>query len=315
MRSTPGLAQLLEAAEARPQRRVAVRAVERVAEARRLQDRVLLGVHADADVVGRSRRILLAMGAAMAALLLRVAAREAARRAVVARGDDAALAHEHGADVAPEALRALARRDREEHEVLVPVGPAATAAQVGLAGVAAHARQERASTRRGEFPRRTPMGREIYARETRFGRYFEEFELGDIYHHWPGKTITEADDHLFCMITMNHHPLHTDAQYAETETQFGQERRGRQPRVLARARHERAGRLRQGDRQPRDRVAPHARPTFHGDTIYARTTVLEKRESQSKPDRGIVTVETAAGTSARRRCASSGGACSCPSAR
>ncbi len=104
------------------------------------------------------------------------------------------------------------------------------------------------------------MGREIYARETRFGRYYEEFELGDTYHHWPGKTITEADDHLFCMITMNHHPLHTDAHYAETETQFGQERRGRQPRLLARARHERAGRLRQGDREPRDRVAAPRAP-------------------------------------------------------
>jgi hypothetical protein len=65
------------------------------------------------------------------------------------------------------------------------------------------------------------MGREIHARETRFGRYYEEFELGDVYHHWPGKTVTEADDHLFCMITMNHHPLHIDARYAETETQFG----------------------------------------------------------------------------------------------
>ena len=53
-----------------------------------------------------------------------------------------------------------------------------------------------------------------------FGRYFEDFEVGDVYRHWPGKTITEADDHLFCMITMNHHPLHTDAWYAE-HTQFG----------------------------------------------------------------------------------------------
>ncbi len=44
-----------------------------------------------------------------------------------------------------------------------------------------------------------------------FGRYFEDFEVGDVYKHWPGKTITEYDDHLFCMITMNHHPLHTDA--------------------------------------------------------------------------------------------------------
>src|SRR5206468_5790071 len=53
-----------------------------------------------------------------------------------------------------------------------------------------------------------------------FGRYFEDFEVGDVYKHWPGKTITEADDHLFCMITMNHHPLHTNAHYAETSTQF-----------------------------------------------------------------------------------------------
>ncbi|MBV8949601.1 MAG: hypothetical protein JOZ99_01905, partial [Actinobacteria bacterium] len=44
---------------------------------------------------------------------------------------------------------------------------------------------------------------------------------GDVYKHWPGKTITEYDDHLFCMTTMNHHPLHTDAWYAETQTQFG----------------------------------------------------------------------------------------------
>ena len=54
-----------------------------------------------------------------------------------------------------------------------------------------------------------------------FGRLYEDFEPGDVYRHWPGKTITEADDHLFCMITMNHHPLHTDAWFAETQTQFG----------------------------------------------------------------------------------------------
>ena len=65
------------------------------------------------------------------------------------------------------------------------------------------------------------MIRAFDARATRFGRYLEDSEVGDVYRHWPGKTITEADDHLFCMITMNHHPLHTDAHYAETETQFG----------------------------------------------------------------------------------------------
>ncbi|NBV82472.1 MAG: MaoC family dehydratase, partial [Actinobacteria bacterium] len=42
--------------------------------------------------------------------------------------------------------------------------------------------------------------------ERPFGRHLEDFVVGDVYKHWPGKTITEADDHLFCMITMNHHP-------------------------------------------------------------------------------------------------------------
>ena len=57
--------------------------------------------------------------------------------------------------------------------------------------------------------------------ERPFGRYLEDFQAGDIYRHWPGKTITEADDHLFCMITMNHHPLHSNVWFAENETVHG----------------------------------------------------------------------------------------------
>src|SRR5690606_20668693 len=53
-----------------------------------------------------------------------------------------------------------------------------------------------------------------------FGRSYEEFEVGAVYKHWPGKTVTEYDDHLFCLLTMNHHPLHLDANYAENTTQF-----------------------------------------------------------------------------------------------
>jgi hypothetical protein len=53
-----------------------------------------------------------------------------------------------------------------------------------------------------------------------FGRSYEEFEVGATYQHWPGKTVTEYDDHLFCLLTMNHHPLHLDAHYAERTTQF-----------------------------------------------------------------------------------------------
>jgi acyl dehydratase len=62
-----------------------------------------------------------------------------------------------------------------------------------------------------------------YTEETtvQFGRYYEEFEVGAVYKHWPGKTVTEYDDHLFCLLTMNHHPLHLDSNYAENTTDFG----------------------------------------------------------------------------------------------
>src|SRR3954449_9515447 len=55
----------------------------------------------------------------------------------------------------------------------------------------------------------------------RYGRYLEEFEVGAVYKHWPAKTVTEADDHLFCLITMNHHPLHINDHYA-AQSQQGQ---------------------------------------------------------------------------------------------
>ena len=87
-----------------------------------------------------------------------------------------------------------------------------------------------------------------------YGRYLEEFEVGAVYKHWPAKTVTEADDHLFCLITMNHHPLHINDVYAQA-VPAGPQRRRRAARLLARARHERLRRLRQGDRQPRHRGA------------------------------------------------------------
>ena len=56
------------------------------------------------------------------------------------------------------------------------------------------------------------MPRVIEARDTRFGGYLEDYEPGDVYRHWPGKTITEAEDHMFCMLTMAASPLHVDRQ-------------------------------------------------------------------------------------------------------
>ena len=68
-----------------------------------------------------------------------------------------------------------------------------------------------------------------------YGRYLEEFEVGAVYKHWPAKTVTEADDHLFCLITMNHHPLHINDVYAAA-VPAGPQRRRRAARLLAGAR-------------------------------------------------------------------------------
>lgn len=126
-----------------------------------------------------------------------------------------------------------------------------------------------------------------------FGRCFEEFEIGDVYKHWPGRTITEYDDTLFCMLTMNHNPLHIDAHYTE-DTQFGQ-RLVAGPLifsiVLGMSVPDVSGKA---IANLEFEFVKHLTPTFHGDTIYAETTVLAKKLSQSKLDRGIVTVETIA---------------------
>ena len=126
-----------------------------------------------------------------------------------------------------------------------------------------------------------------------YGRCFEEFEIGAVYKHWPGRTITEYDDTLFSMLTMNHNPLHIDANYAE-DTQFKQ-RLVVGPLIFSIA-------LGMSVEDVSGKAianlefenVKHLAPTFHGDTIYAETTVLDKKLSSSKPDRGVVTVETIA---------------------
>jgi acyl dehydratase len=125
-----------------------------------------------------------------------------------------------------------------------------------------------------------------------FGRYFEEFEVGATYKHWPGKTVTEADAMLFCELTMNQHPLHSDAYYAETRTQFGKNvvvGNYVYSLVLGMSVPDISGKAIANLEVESLR---HENPTFHGDTLYAESTVLDRQESQSKPDRGIVYVET-----------------------
>lgn len=124
-----------------------------------------------------------------------------------------------------------------------------------------------------------------------FGRYFEEFEVGATYKHWPGKTITEYDNQQFCLLTMNHHPLHLDAHYAEG-TQQG--------RIVVVGNYVYALLLGMSVADISGKAIAnleveslrHVAPTFSGDTIYGESTVLDKRESSSKKDRGVVRIDT-----------------------
>ena len=126
-----------------------------------------------------------------------------------------------------------------------------------------------------------------------FGRYLDEFTVGDVYKHWPGRTITESDGVMFAMLTMNHHPLHIDANYAE-DTQFGRNV------VVGNLVVDVAFGMSVPDISGKAianlgfEKIEFLKPTFHGDTIYAETEVLAVRESESRPEQGVVTVQTRA---------------------
>src|SRR5580698_5839761 len=124
-----------------------------------------------------------------------------------------------------------------------------------------------------------------------YGRYLEEFEVGAVYKHWPAKTVTEADDHLFCLITMNHHPLHINDVYAK------QSQQGRNV-VVGPLVYSLALGMSVSDVSGKaianlaTEELKHPAPVFHGDTLFCESEVLEKKESRSKPDRGTVRVHT-----------------------
>ena len=125
-----------------------------------------------------------------------------------------------------------------------------------------------------------------------FGRSYEEFEVGATYKHWPGKTVTEFDDHMFCLLTMNHHPLHLDTHYAGETTQFGKNvvvGNYVYSILLGMSVPDISGKA---IANLEIESLRHVAPTFHGDTLYGETTVLDKWESKSKDDRGVVHVET-----------------------
>jgi itaconyl-CoA hydratase len=123
------------------------------------------------------------------------------------------------------------------------------------------------------------------------GRYFEDFKVGDIYEHRPGRTISEADNTWFTLITMNKHPVHFDAIYA-AKSEF------KKPLVNSALTLSIVVGMTVSDTSQKaianlgwDAIKLTA-PVFIGDTLYAESEVLDKRESKSRPTQGIVTIKT-----------------------
>ena len=155
----------------------------------------------------------------------------------------------------------------------------------GAAAVACRAMSTETSSVETEQAAREASGAHPY------GRYLEEFEVGAVYKHWPAKTVTEADDHMFCLITMNHHPLHINDVYAKASQQ------GRNV-VVGPLVYSLALGMSVSDVSGKaianlaTEELKHPAPVFHGDTLFVESEVLEKRESKSKQDRGTVKVHT-----------------------
>ncbi|MDB5816808.1 MAG: MaoC-like dehydratase [Rhizobacter sp.] len=124
-----------------------------------------------------------------------------------------------------------------------------------------------------------------------FGRHYEEFHVGDVYEHRPGRTITETDNTWFTLLTMNTHPMHFDAEYAKA-SEFG--------RCIVCSPFTVALMVGMSVTDVSQKAIANLGwsdikltfPLFAGDTLYATSEVLDKRESASRPGAGIVTVRT-----------------------
>lgn len=123
------------------------------------------------------------------------------------------------------------------------------------------------------------------------GLYFEDFEVGDVYEHRPGRTITDSDNIWQSLLHMNSHPLHIDHEYARL-TEFGR------PLVSSLVTFSIVGGLSLASTSARGianlgwKNVHLTGPVFVGDTLYAESKVLAKRASRSRPGQGIVTMET-----------------------
>lgn len=124
-----------------------------------------------------------------------------------------------------------------------------------------------------------------------YGRYLEDFRIGDVYEHRPGRTLTDNDNIQFSLLTMNYHPMHCDAHHA-SKSEFG--------KLLVSSGLTLAVVLGMTVNDVSAKAIANlgwkeiklTAPVFAGDTLYAESEVLDKRESKSRPGQGIVTVRT-----------------------
>jgi itaconyl-CoA hydratase len=134
-----------------------------------------------------------------------------------------------------------------------------------------------------------PIGPQRY-RES-FGRFFEDFTIGDVYEHRPNRTLSETDNTWFTLLTMNTHPMHFDAEYAK-HSEFG--------RCIICSPLTVAVMVGLSVSDVSQKAIANlgwtnirlTHPLFAGDTLSAESEVLAKRESQSRPNAGIVTIKT-----------------------
>lgn len=124
-----------------------------------------------------------------------------------------------------------------------------------------------------------------------FGRYFEDFNVGDIYEHRPNRTVTETENTWFTLLTMNQHPMHFDVEYAK-HSEFG--------RCIIASPFTVALMVGMSVSDVSQKAIANlgwkeiklTHPLFAGDTLSAESEVLDKRESKSRPNAGIVSVRT-----------------------
>ena len=125
-----------------------------------------------------------------------------------------------------------------------------------------------------------------------FGRYFEDFNAGDVYEHRPGRTVTQQDNIWFTLLTMNTHPLHFDEEYGKA-SEFGRCVVCSPLTVALLVGMSVSDVSQKAIANMGWRDIKMTAPVFAGDTLYAESQVLDKRESKSRPTAGLVTVNTA----------------------